>query len=105
MVIFDSAAIFIRSSTSLHDKIAKIDLVIEALLDNALEQATKDNIKEYSLNDGQTIIRTEYNNSMQVEKSIQAFERLRQIYVNGINGRMIRLIDGKSFDNGRHGRF
>ena len=36
-VIFDSAAIFIDSSTNLIDKISKIELVIEALLTNALE--------------------------------------------------------------------
>lgn len=102
-VYYDSADIFIESATSLCDKIAKIDLVIDALLTNALKAALNDNIEEYSLNDGQTIIRTTYRGAREVAKSIKELETVKQIYVNSasLNGRNVRLVDSKSI---RHGR-
>ena len=100
-VIFDSAAIFIDSSTNLVDKICKIDLVIDALLTNALEAAGTNNIDEYTLNDGQTIIKTTYRSTESVLKSIKSFEQLRSYYQNKINGHATRMIDHKSIRNGR----
>lgn len=101
-VYYDAADIYIEGATGLKDKITRIDAVIDALLTNALKAASNDNISEYSLNDGQTIIRTTYRGSESVMKSIRAFEGLKQIYVNRLNGRMVRLVDGKSI--GRYGR-
>lgn len=97
MPIFDSAYIYIESATSLCDKITRIDAVIDALLTNALKAATTDNIEEYSLNDGQTIIKTRYRNSASVMRSIKEMETIKQVYVNRLNGRMIRLVDSKNF--------
>lgn len=96
MIFYNSAAIFIDCATSLKDKITKIDLVIDALFTNALKAAANDNITEYSLNDGQTIIRTEYRGAQAVMKSITAFETLKQLYVNRLNGRVVRMVDSKS---------
>ena len=103
MVYFDSAAIFVNSSTELCDKIAKIELILDALLTNAMVAASNDNIREYSLNDGQTIIKTEYSGTDAVMKSYNAWEKIRQMYINRLNGRMVRLVDGKSVYNFRHG--
>lgn len=97
MVYFDSADLYIEGATSLRDKITRIDAVIDALLTTATKAAANDNISEYSLNDGQTQIRTAYKGADQVFQSIAAFERLKQIYVNRLNGRSFRLIDGKNF--------
>ena len=97
MVYFDSASVYIEGATSLRDKITRIDAVIEALLVTATSAAANDNISEYSLNDGQTQIRTAYKGTDQIFESINAFERLKQIYVNRLNGRSFRLVDGKNF--------
>ncbi len=96
-VYFDSASIYIESATSLCDKIARIDLVIDALLTNALKAAANENISEYQLNDGQTIIKTVYRGTAAVMKSIRDFEAIKQLYVNKLNGRMVRLVDSKYF--------
>ena len=103
-VVFDSAAIFIQTATCLKDKIAKMDAIIEALEATALTAAANDNIEEYQLNDGQVVIKTAYRSVEAIFKSIWAFEKLRQIYVNKLNGRMIRLVDGKNFTGNRNGR-
>lgn len=105
MIIFDSADIFIESASSLQDKIAKIDLVIDALLTNALKAAANQNISEYSLNDGQTQIKTAYKGTESVMKSIEAFEKLKTYYTIKLNGgRMTRLVDGRNFVNRNNSR-
>lgn len=103
-VYYDSADIFIRDATSLQAKITRIDAIITALEDIALTGAANDNIQEYELNDGQVKIRTEYRGVDSIFKSIMGFERIRQMYVNQLNGRVIRLVDGKNFTGSRNGR-
>ncbi len=103
-VIYDKASIFIQEATCLKDKIARIDLIIISLEDNALKAADNDNIQEYELNDGQVKIRTEYRGTDAVLKSIMDFEKLRQMYVNRLNGRIIRAVDSKNLTGRRHGR-
>jgi hypothetical protein len=97
MALYDSAAIYIDSADTLKDKITRIDAVIDALLTVALKAAANENITEYSLNDGQTQIKTAYRGTDSVMKSIQAFEAIKQMYVNRLNGRHIRLMDSKNF--------
>ncbi len=103
-VTYDSADIFIQSAATLKAKIARMDAIIVALEDVALTAASSDNIQEYELNDGQVKIKTEYRGVDAVFKSIKAFEQLRQIYVNRLNGRMMRMVDGKNFTGSRDGR-
>lgn len=96
-MVFDSAAVYIECASDLKDKITRIDAIISALLTVATTMAANDNITEYMLNDGQTQIRTVYKGADKVFHSIQAFERLRQTYINRLNGRVVRLVDGSNF--------
>lgn len=96
MVVYDSAYIYINSATTLCDKIDKIDSIITALEDTALKSAANDDITEYNLDDGQTKIKTVYKGTDAVLKSINSFIKLKQYYVNQLNGRHVRLVDGKS---------
>jgi hypothetical protein len=100
MVIFDSAAIYIESATSLQDKITRIDAIIDGLLTSALKAASTGNVGEYSLNDGQTQIKTVYRSVTEVKNAIADFEALKQIYINRANGRRMRLVDSKNFRRG-----
>jgi hypothetical protein len=104
MVEYDSAEIYIQSKTTLREKIAAMDAIISALETTALKAAGTDNISEYQLDDGQTKIRTMYRGASAVFRAIQDFERLRQMYVNRLNGRMVRLVDGKNFIRNRNNR-
>lgn len=74
-----------------------VDAIIDALLLQAADTAGTSNYSEYYLDDGQTRISTKYRSVMDVQAGIFAFERLRQMYLNRLNGRMIRLVDGKNF--------
>lgn len=101
MTVYDSASIYLDSRTSVKDKITAIDAIISALLTTAVKAAAGENITEYSLDDGQTKIKTIRRTSKEIEASIAAFERLKQYYVNQLNGRVFRLIDSKNFNIGR----
>lgn len=98
---YESAYEYIDSSTTIQEKITKIDQVINALYDTAIKSASNDNISEYWLNDGQTQIKTVYKGTDQVMKSIKDFEMLRDMLVVKYNKRNIgsvyRLVDGKNF--------
>src|SRR3990167_65447 len=96
MVQYDSAQIYIDSATTLREKIVKIDLIIIALETTALKAASTDEISEYWLDDGQTKIKTVYKGADSVLKSIMAFESIKQMYINRLNGRVMRLVDSKN---------
>ena len=96
-VVFDSTAIYLQSQTRLCDKITALDAIIDALFIVATESAETDNITEYSLDSGQTKIKTTYNGAEAVFKSIVSYEKLRTMYVNRLNGRSFKLVDSKNF--------
>lgn len=96
MVTYDSAAVYVDQCSTLQAKITAIDAIIDALLLTAVKAAAGENISQYSLNDGQVIISTTYKTAADVQKSITAFEQIRQMYINRINGRVIRLVDSKN---------
>lgn len=98
-VYFDSADIYVDSAATNRAKIVRIDAIITALETSALKAAAKNAIQEYTLNDGQTTIRTAYRNTDEILNSIVAFEKLKHMYVNRLNGRVVRLVDGKNFNN------
>ena len=99
MTVYDSASIYIDSRTTLRAKITAIDAIIAALEVSALKAAEGESIEEYWLDDGQTKIKTIRRTSQEIAKSIFAFEQIKQRYVNSLNGRVFRLIDGKNFNN------
>ncbi len=95
-VSFTKIEDYFASATSRCDRIAKIDLIIDQLITTALNAAGKDGVIEASLNDGQTIIKTEYRGSAEIAKAIKDYEMIRIMYANQGN-RVVRLIDSKSF--------
>jgi len=99
-IYFDSADIYINQGIDVRAKIARINVIITALEDSALKAAANGSVSEYSLDDGQTKIRTVYRNAAEVANAITAFETIRQRWINQLNGRQVRLVDSKNFING-----
>ncbi|MCE3278030.1 MAG: hypothetical protein K0S44_221 [Bacteroidetes bacterium] len=108
MVTYESAVHYIESATTLREQINKIDNIINALFSSALKAAANDSISEYSLDDGQTKIRTVYKNSDAVMASIESFRKLKKCMLadlnNTNNGRLMRLVDSKNLNRKRNGR-
>jgi hypothetical protein len=96
-VIFESATSYIESQTTLDARIAAIDVIIARLLTTAASAAETGHIDEYWFDDGHVKIRSKYRNVAQVENSIAAFQRLRDLYTNKKVGRVFRLKDSSNF--------
>jgi len=97
MAIFESLFAYIENETTLRARITAIDAAILVLETSVLKAVGNGDISEYSINDGQTVIRTVYRNAKEVIESIQSLEAVRQMYINRLYGRSVRLVDSKSF--------
>lgn len=97
MIVYDQCQVYIDSKTSNLAKIAALDAIINTLMSTAAGAAGNNDLMEYSFNDGQSIVKMIYRDSAAVFRAIDDFEKLRQMYINRVNGRMVRLEDGKNF--------
>jgi len=96
-VYYESEQFYIESATSLRARLARIEAIITALETTALRAAATGDLTEYSLDDGQTKIRTVYSTVESIIKAIKGFEQLKQMYAQRLTGRITRLVDGKNF--------
>lgn len=102
MVVFDRCGLYVESQTTLAAKIVAIDAIIDALIIQGADSIATENITEYQLNDGQTIIKQVYRGTTAIAKANDFWEAIKQRYVNRLNGRVVRSIDSKNFRN-NHG--
>ena len=79
------------------ERIALINEIIDTLLAAQIEFAADPNKQEYGLDDGQTKIKVMYRNLDAVAASIMQWDKVLQMYLNRVNGRMVRLVDSKNF--------
>ena len=106
MIVYSSAGIYVADAgTDLQTRIIRLNQIIDALQIAALDAASNSGISEYSLDDGQTKIQQSYRNIEEITRSINAFEALKQKYINQINGHVVRLVDGKNFTRYNNGRY
>jgi hypothetical protein len=96
-VIYSTAGVYLASKQSAREKIIAIDNIINLLLAEAANSAGTESVSEYSLDDGQSKIRTLYRGSAGVMSAIASFEKLKNYYVNQLNGRVVRLSDKTNF--------
>lgn len=96
MSTFQSETLYLDSVTDMLAKVKAIDAIIAALLVLAAGAVGKEDVKEYMLDDGQTKIRTEFRGMSAILKATTDYERLRQQYMNRLNGRTVRLVDSQS---------
>lgn len=99
--LYYNTKIDFRSISDLRALIAQLDEVINELHTNALSTVAGGNIAEYELDTGQTKTRIKYNTVASVISSIEAYENLRQMYINMIEnktfGRVTQLVDQSNF--------
>lgn len=96
--IYTSCGLYIESKCTLLEKIQAMDALMDALYAQMLLMAENGTpIQEYMLNDGETIIRTNYNSQLSIQKTIDILERRKNTFVNQYNGRVTRGVDSKNF--------
>ena len=99
MATFETITIYLETDTNLKDKLAKIDAIITVLEAAALKGAEGADIDEYWLDDGQTKIKNIFRDPNQIINAILRYEKIRQMYLNRLNGRSFRLVDFNSNSN------
>jgi hypothetical protein len=101
IIYFDSIKSYFDSAKNLKDKIAKIDQIIDALLDKGLEQVEVSGEQSYSLDDGQTKISTSFRSSGDIMNAVREYEQLKSLYANRLQGRGFRLMDASNLWRGK----
>lgn len=89
---------YLQSKTKLSERIASLDLMIDAAILLLAENinGAAGNISSYELDDGQVRIKTGYRSITDIQNGIEALERTRNLYLNRLNGRVTILRDIRS---------
>lgn len=92
----------LTSAATVEAKIAKLNLIIDGLLNTVLTSVTagKIFIVEYELDTRQTRTNVTYSDPNKVTDAIFAYEKLLEYYKNKITSsrpRVVRLVDEKNF--------
>lgn len=93
MAIYTDITVYIRCASDIRQKIARIDSIIELLEDSLLNNALDSGIEEYSLDDGQTKIKSVLRDPSAIEKAILALEKRKQRLINSCIGHRYGLMD------------
>lgn len=96
MATYNNAYSYITCSTTITEKIAKIEAIISALEDISLIAAGKAHIDEYELDDGQTKIKASYRSPKSIADAIDAFTKIKERWVNKCIGSVVVLRDAGS---------
>lgn len=103
MVIYESTYNYIITSANELIKITRMTAIINAYSDSLLAGALNGNISEYSLDDGQSKIKTVNRSPKELAQLIQVLELQRDrliVRYNKLNaGSMYRLVDSKNHRN------
>lgn len=94
-VNFCTISEYVQSATDLVGKIAKINSLIEALELSLIDAVGSGNYSEYQMDDGQMKVRTSYRSPSDVTAGINELEKLKQRYINRLNGRRTVLRSGQ----------
>lgn len=92
-----------ESCENIKAKVVKIDAIISSLMDTALKSVMNGDTVEYTLDTGQTKINKVFSTTESVTRAIKDYEAIRQMYVNKLNSRVVRLVDSKNFNRGNYG--
>ena len=96
MAIFTNATLYVESFASLKEKVDALDRVIDLLITSAEDNTGSAHLDEYQLDDGQTKIKAVYRTTADLATAIFDFESLKQIYLNRMNGRVMKGRDARN---------
>lgn len=90
-VFYPSFRAYFEDADDLCDKVDRLGQIIDAQLTLAATSGLEDDVKEYRLNDGQTIINVTRRSVEEIMNTIRKLQLIRNAYINQINGRGMRL--------------
>ena len=93
MTIFDNPSDFICASTTVKEKIARLQLINTTLEEMALKAAGSSDIANYSINSGQSQVNIAYRSPQGLADAITSYETLLQRLINQVSReRVVRLM-------------
>lgn len=96
MAVYELCTQYIGCARNTKEEIVRINAVIRALEDSMIENGYKSNLQEYSLDDGQTKIKSVFRSIESIEQAITGLERRKQRLINRCVGYRYGLQDGKT---------
>lgn len=85
---FVSISEYLGSKTSIRARISAIEALIDAIILKLADTVGNADITEYQMDDGQMKVRTAYRSPQDATKGIEVLEKLKQMYLNQLNGRV-----------------
>ena len=92
-VYYPSFRAYFEDAADLEDKITRLGAIIDAQITLAATSGLEDDVKEYRLNDGQTIINVSRRSVDEILNSVRKLQLVRNAYINQLNGRGMRLVN------------
>lgn len=92
-IYYPSFRAYFEDADDLCDKVTRLNTIIDAQLTLAATSGLEDDVKEYRLNDGQTIIHVTRRSVEEIMSTVRKLELVRNSYINRINGRGMRLVN------------
>ncbi len=93
---------YIIDSTGLKDRYDRICLIIAGLETQQLAVIANSDIEEYTLDDGQTKIKTVYRDLESITKAILDFTKIKNQILQQLTGtRIVRLADAKAIQSNK----
>lgn len=88
---------YIDSGKNTAERIKLIDQLIDKLILSMLDsvEGRDSSVEELQMNDGQMIVRTRYRSTSDIEEGIKGLERIKQMYINRLNGHVFLLRNKK----------
>ena len=93
MTVYGCIKDYLDTCTEVKDKIIKLNIIINAMYDSAERAAESGEFEEYTLDDGQSKIRSTYRSVKDIIESIKGYEALKMMYTNRLQGRSVVLVD------------
>lgn len=88
---------YIRSKESLTDKICAIEAIISDMYTSMADNIGNTGTVSYSMDDGQMKVMTQYRSIEEMAKGIRELEKILQIYISGIKGRVTVMRGRKNY--------
>lgn len=85
---------YIECKSKLIGKVATYDILIESMEAALLEATVSGHLAEYEIDDSMMRVRTRYRSITDMGNALNGLIRIRQYYINKINGRVTVLRGG-----------
>lgn len=101
-IIFPSIKQYLTNARDLKERIVRLEQLIDAMILSTLNTIDSPdynpNVSQYRLNDGQMIVETTYKSNSDVLGAIKELEKVKQLYMNQYNGRVMTSRDIRSLN-------